>query len=120
MAKNIDKNTIFESYCDRLTKLNHRSITEKKIIITTEIDDDDDEDKVVINKQARDEFVDKAKQIGQFNNVEWVKQLVNGMKHAGVQGLNPLSDSDRPVTNNEIKQLILLLAKLLGIDIENS
>ena len=109
--------TILENYVRKLRHLfysNNRMLTEgKRVIVTTEIIDDD-EDGIKITKEAKNEFIEKAKEIGEFGNVEWVKQIVNGLKQVGVQGCQPIAEDDRPVSNKEIKQLIGLLINLVS------
>lgn len=106
----------------------------KRVIVTTEIIDDDDgirinnNDKEIqtkpraihdgsgikIGKDNIDEFILKAKEIGNFDDPEWVKQVINGLKQAGVQGVNHINENDKPITNKEVKKLIELLINLVG------
>lgn len=96
-----------------MSKNSGEYITEsKKIIVTTEIVDDDEG--TSISPVAREEFVEKARSIGNFTDNAWVTQMVNGLKQVGVQGLNQIAEDDRPVTNKDIKQLIQLLVDLVS------
>lgn len=106
---------VLDSYLTSLRKLTRRRYLAegKKVIVTTEIVDDDDES-VKISKEAKEEFVQKAKAIGEFQNPDWVKQVVNGLKQVGVQGVSSISEAERPITNQEIKQLITLLIDLVS------
>lgn len=83
----------------------------KKVVVTVDLDDDGE---TGIKKEAKEQFIEQAKSIGQFDNVEWLKQLVNGMKQAGVQGVSQITEGDRPVTMNEVKQLIQMLVNLIS------
>ena len=85
----------------------------KRVVVTTEIIDDDDGG-VKITKEAKNEFIEKAKEIGSFDNPEWVNKLVNGLKQVGVQGLQPIHEDERPVTNKEVMQLISALVELIS------
>lgn len=124
-------NHAFDEYVGRLKillrKYQPKTLTEgKKIVVTTEIIDEEEprnsnmtrertiDDGSGISSTAREEFITKAKSIGNFNNPEWVGQMVNGLKQAGVQGLQPLAEDDKPVTNKEIKDLIGLLINLIS------
>lgn len=113
----LDDKIVLENYVRKLRGLfysNNKMLTEgKRIIVTTEIIDDDDDDNIKITKEAKNEFVEKAKEIGDFGNPDWVKQIVNGLKQVGVQGCQPIAEDDRPVTNKEIKQLVGLLINLI-------
>ncbi|MHA2063651.1 MAG: hypothetical protein ACXABY_04625 [Candidatus Thorarchaeota archaeon] len=108
---------VLREYISELRKLrnNHKGLlTEgKRVIVTTEIVDDD-EDGVKITKEAKNEFIEKAKEIGSFDSAEWVNKLTNGLKQVGVQGLQPIKEEERPVTNKEIVQLISALVDLIS------
>lgn len=112
-----DDKIILENYLRKLRGLfysNSRMLTEgKRVVVTTEIIDDDD-DGIKITKEAKNEFLEKAKEIGDFSNADWVKQIVNGLKQVGVQGCQPIAEEDHPVTNKEIKQLVGMLINLIG------
>lgn len=107
---------VFESYLRKLENLrysNNKLLQEsKRVVVTTEIIDDDEDD-VKITKEAKNKFIEKAKEIGDFDNADWMKQIVNGLKQAGVQGCKPIAEDDRPVTNKDIKNLIGLLINLI-------
>lgn len=111
----VTSSRIFNEYMARLDNLvnnGSRLLMEaKKIVVTTEIIDDEDG---TIKKEAKEEFIEQAKNIGQFDNAQWVKQLINGLKQTGVQGINHIAEGDRPVTMNEVKQLIQMLVTLIS------
>jgi hypothetical protein len=109
------QNRVFNEYVSQLGQLlNPRKdgrkllMEGKKVVVTVDLDDDS------ITKEAKDQFVEEAKNIGQFNNTEWLKQLINGMKQAGVQGVNHITEGDRPVTMNEIRKLVSMLVTLIS------
>lgn len=109
-------NKIFNEYIERLGGLLHQRqsklLTEgKKVVVTVDLDDDSE---TGIKKEAKAQFIEQAKNIGQFDNAEWLKQLINGMKQAGVQGVSQITEGDRPVTMNEIKHLIQMLVNLIS------
>ena len=110
---------ILNEYLSKLQKLLHskKLLNEgKRVVVTTEIidDDDDDDDGVKISKGNKDEFINKAKAIGNFEDPSWMKQVINGLKQTGVQGVTHINDDDRPITNKEIRSLIELLISLIG------
>lgn len=75
---------VLNEYLTRLrnTLRKGQVITEgKRVVVTTEIIDDDDG--VKVTKEAREEFINKAKSIGQFDNPGWVRQIINGLKQTG-------------------------------------
>lgn len=76
--------------------------------ITIEIDDSGS-----ITTDAKENFIKKAEELGNFDDPVWVEQLVNGMKQVGVQGLNKIDGDNSPVTRSEMKKLIGLLVNLL-------
>ena len=103
---------VLKEYLEKLKQLqiDPKSILkESKITIT--IDDDKDP---VISTEAKTQFVERAKSIGQFDNAEWVNQIINGMKQVGVQGFNKITEDEKPVTQKEMKQLVGLLVNLLN------
>lgn len=107
------RNVVFLEYISKLKKLNNREqqlLTEgKRVVVTTEIIDDDEEQKL-----AKQQFIEQAENIGKFDDAGWVKQVINGLKQAGVQGINSISESERPVTAGEVRQLIEALVKLVS------
>lgn len=106
---------VFLEYFNKLKRLvnakkNRKLLSEgKRVIVTTEIIDDDDDD-----PKVKEELITKAKEIGSYDNPEWTKQVINGLKQAGVQGIDQIPDDDRPVTNREIKKVIDLLINLIN------
>jgi len=101
----------------------------RRIVTTVEIHDDDDVTAAVapapvpqqvapmvhianLDEQARQQFITDAQRIGNFTNSEWVDNVVNGMKQAGIHGFNEISEGERPVTQSEIRQLIELLVEM--------
>lgn len=107
---------VFNEYVARLDALingrSSRLLTEgKKVVVTVDLDDDGE---TGLKKEAKEQFIEQAKSIGQFDNVEWLKHLVNGMKQAGVQGVSQITEGDRPVTMGEVKQLIQMLVNLIS------
>jgi len=110
---------VLREYVSELRKLKSRSKPQvlseaKRVIVTTEIIDDNDDGGVKITQEAKNEFLDKAKEIGNFENPEWVNKLVNGLKQVGVQGLQPIKEEERPATNREVMQLITALIDLIS------
>jgi uncharacterized linocin/CFP29 family protein len=108
------RNQVFLEYVMKLKKLARggQVLTEgKKVVVTTEIIDDDEPG---IKQEAREQFVEQAKEIGKFHDAAWVKQLLNGMKQAGIHGVNSISEGERPVTQTEIRQLIDALIQLIS------
>jgi len=91
----------------------------KKITVTTIIDTDEDEEKIDpqvklnIPDEAKNNFMNKAQELGNFDSPAWVEQVVNGLKQAGVQGMNPIEDDEKPVTKKEIMYLISMLIDLI-------
>lgn len=67
-----------------------------------------------IARKARELFVEKAKKLGNFDDLVWVNQLIRGMKQAGVQGFNEINENERPVTSGEVIELINLLIDLIS------
>lgn len=67
-----------------------------------------------IPQEAKEKFIQAAQEIGNFGNPDWVNKLTNGLKQVGVQGLQPIKEEERPVTNKEIMQLISALVELVG------
>ena len=111
------QNRVFNEYVSQLGQLlnprrgGRKVLSEgKKVVVTVDLDGDD----TTITKEAKEEFISKAKSIGQFDNAEWLKQLINGMKQAGVQGVGQISESDRPVTMGEIRKLVEMLVTLIS------
>lgn len=107
-------NKVLNEYLSQLRKLMNPKgglLTEgKKVIVTIE-----DDDEGTIKKEAKEQFIEQAKNIGQFDNTEWLKQLLNGMKQAGIQGVNSqIAESDRPVTMGEIRKLVEMLVSLIS------
>lgn len=114
---NLYKQTDFDilrQYLKKLRKLyesTHKSniLNESKITITI-----DDSNQVGISQDARVEFVEKAKALGEFDNKEWINSLIKSMEQAGVQGFHKICEEDKPVTNKQIQQLIGLLVDLVS------
>lgn len=115
------RNVIFLEYISRLKKLCEQEstleqlaqqvLTEgKRVVVTTEIIDDDEEKK----EQAKQQFIEQAQNIGKFDDSGWVKQVINGLKQAGVQGVNSIAESERPVTAGQVRQLIEALVQLIS------
>jgi 5S rRNA maturation endonuclease (ribonuclease M5) len=111
------QNRVFVEYVQQLGQLlnprkdGRKLLTEgKKIVVTVDLDDEG----TTIKKEAKEQFIEQAKNIGQFDNSEWLKQLINGMKQAGVQGVSQISEGDRPVTMNEVRKLISMLVTLIS------
>jgi hypothetical protein len=125
---------VLNDYLKKLRRLcestNRKIISEAKITIT--IDDDDKDAQVsakpeipqqpaVINNhygsgftsEAKQDFISKAKAIGEFSNPEWVGKLLKSMEHTGVQGFNKICEDEQPVTNKQIRQLIGILIDLI-------
>ena len=115
---------ILEQYIQRLKGLMKSPsgvLTEGKVVVV--VDDDGPKEKVIEryygnsdnpqNQVAREEFIEKAKQLGNFDNPDWVERMINGLKQAGVQGLNPIQEEDKPVTNKDLKQLIGMLVEYI-------
>lgn len=108
------QNRVFREYVERLKNLAKKPqiLAEgKRVVVTTEIIDDDEDGP---NKEAKEKFINQAQQIGQFGDPEWVKQLVNGMKQAGIHGVNGIAPESRPVTVAEVRELINLLIELIN------
>jgi hypothetical protein len=110
------QNRVFNEYVQQLGQLlnpkrgGRKLIAEgKKIVVTVDLDDDG-----TIKKEAKEQFIEQAKSIGQFDNADWLKQLINGMKQAGVQGVSQISEGDRPVTMNEIRKLVSMMVALIS------
>lgn len=107
---------VFNEYMSRLDRLingdgPHLLTEGKKVVVTVDLDD---EDGSTIKNEAKAEFIEQAKSIGQFDNAQWVKQLINGLKQTGVQGVQHIAEGDRPVTMGEVRQLIQLLVNLIS------
>ena len=110
-------NRVFLEYVQQIGQLlnprrgdGRKLITEgKKVVVTVDLDDEG-----TITKEAKEEFIEQAKNIGQFDNAEWLKQLINGMKQAGVQGVGQIAESERPVTMGEIRKLVEMLVALVS------
>jgi hypothetical protein len=114
---------VLEQYTERLKKLMRGPgvLTEGKVIVV--VDDDGPKEKVIEryygdsngpkNEVAREEFIEKAKQLGSFGDSNWVEQIINGLKQAGVQGCNPIQEEDKPVTTKDLKQLIGMLVEYI-------
>ena len=105
---------VFRRYLRDLRRLcesreNRKLLSEAKITITI-----DDDHKVGISQDAKLEFVEKAKALGEFDNREWVNGLIKSMEQAGVQGFHKICEDEKPVTNKQIKQLIGLLVNLVS------
>jgi hypothetical protein len=90
-------------------KAPNKILNEAKITITI-----DDDHKVGISQDAKLEFVEKAKALGEFDNKEWVDGLIKSMEQAGVQGFHKICEEEKPVTNKQIQQLIGLLVNLVS------
>lgn len=112
------KENVLRDYLVNLKKLykstlnEHRILSESKITIT--IDDTDDKKKSGISVEAKEDFLEKAKALGNFDNADWVNQLLRSMKQAGVQGFNEICEDDRPATSKQIRQLITMLVDLVS------
>ena len=98
-----------KALCESVKK-DGKLLNESKITITI----DDDGPKVGISQDAKLEFVEKAKELGEFENKEWVGSLIKSMEQAGVQGFNKICKDETPVTNKQIKELIRLLVNLVS------
>lgn len=110
----LTNNDVLRRYLKDLRKLcesreNRKLLTEAKITITI-----DDDHKVGISQDAKLEFVEKAKALGEFDNQEWVNGLIKSMEQAGVQGFGKICEDEKPVTNKQIQQLIGLLVNLIS------
>jgi len=92
---------------------NRKLISEAKITITI-----DDEEKQIhhggISSEAKQNFIEAARAVGDFDNKEWVDSLVRSMEQAGVQGFHKICEDEKPVTNKQVKQLIELLVDLVN------
>lgn len=122
------RNTTFDRYVSRLAKLwesrrrKRQVLLERKIVTTVEIiDDEPDRDPIKvdapvvrISEEEKQEFIQKAKSVGEYDNPEWVRQIVNGMKQAGIQGFNEFKETERPVTRAEIQTIIEMLLDLIN------
>lgn len=106
----------------------------RKIITTVEIVDDDEPEVIKqhinpnptdvpqnpplpmlnVPPESKKEFVERAESVGDFNNPQWVNQLISGMKQAGIHGVNDINKDEIPVSRGEFKKLIGLLTGLLG------
>lgn len=112
------RNNEYKNYMRKLTNLyesyvkSNRLLSEAKITIT--IDDDNNNYKVGLPPNIKNDFIAKAKAIGDFDNKEWVDNLIKSMEQAGVQGFNKICERDTPVTSSQIKQLIELLIELIN------
>lgn len=67
----------------------------------------------VLLENVNEDIVDKAIAAGNFENPQWTRQLINGLKQVGVHGLN-IPDEDRPITLGEMRKVIVLLLDLIG------
>lgn len=103
---------VLREYLEDLRRLvrQPKVLNEAKITITI----DDDDKKPGISNEAREVFIQQAKEIGKFDDTAWIKDLVNGMKQAGVQGFNHIAEDEKPVSNREIRRLIGLLVDLVS------
>jgi hypothetical protein len=139
------RNKIFLEYISKLKKLSLQENTleklanqvlneGKRVVVTTEIIDDDEPKQTVRNVEeprpatcsgggvgldsdAKQQFIEQARSIGKFDNPEWIRQVINGLKQAGAQGvsnLSSISESERPVTAKEVRQLIEALVQLVS------
>jgi len=127
------RNTTFDVYVRRLTKLwesrrrKRQVLLERKIVTTVEIIDDDadpatagpraaaaDQPTIRISEAEKQDFIQKASAIGEYDNPDWVRQIVNGMKQAGVQGFNEFKNDERPVTRAEVQTIIEMLLDLIS------
>jgi hypothetical protein len=99
-----DLRNLYES-----SRKSDKVLNEAKITITI-----DDDHKVGISQDAKLEFVEKAKALGQFDNQEWVDGLIKSMEQAGVQGFHKICEDEKPVTNKQIQHLIGLLVNLVS------
>jgi hypothetical protein len=70
------------------------------------------EDRVLL-ENVNEDIVDQAIAAGNFENPQWTRQLINGLKQVGVHGLN-IPEEDRPITLGEMKKVIVLLLDLIG------
>lgn len=100
-----DLRNLYESYAPEYKRV----LSEAKITITI-----DDDQKINIDNNARSEFVEKAQKLGQFDNQEWVNNLVKSMEQAGVQGFNKICEDEKPVTTKQVQELIHLLVNLIS------
>lgn len=105
---------IYRDYLKKLKQLcesvqPRKTLNESKITITI-----DDGAKVGISQDAKVEFVEKAKALGNFENKEWVGSLIRSMEQAGVQGFGKICEDEKPVTNKQIQHLIELLVNLVS------
>lgn len=88
-------------------------LSEAKITIT--IDDvGNSKPEVGMTQDAKMEFVEKAKELGEFENKEWLNGLIKSMEQAGVQGFKEICEDEKPVTNKQMQQLIGLLVNLIS------
>lgn len=122
--KRLGRKSVLREYGHRLNRLwekyqSSQPLMEgRKIVTTVEIHDDDEKQVAPqvhianLDEQARQQFISDALSIGNFNNAEWVDSIVNGMKQAGIHGCNEIAESDRPVTQAEIRKLIELLIEV--------
>lgn len=106
---------VLKEYLEKLKDLQFRYgrkrvLAEAKITITI----DSEEKAQGIPDIAKSQFIEQAKSIGNFENSDWVRQLINGMKQVGVQGFNEITEDEKPVTQREMKTLIGLLINLLN------
>lgn len=114
-VKKKDDIQVLREYLEKLKKLqrehNCKVLNEAKITITI---DDNAQDKTQISAQARNKFVEQAREIGNFGDSNWTRQLVNGMKQAGVQGFNEIKEEESPVPRSEIQKLLNLIVGLVS------
>jgi len=104
-----DDREVFLEYLRKLRSAFGRVVLTEGHKITIEIDDEGG-----ISTSAKNEFVQQAEKLGNFDDPIWVEQLVNGMKQVGVQGMNTIGAEAMPVTRSEVKKLIEALVKLVN------
>lgn len=117
---------VLREYLEKLQTLQfkygrRRVLNEAKITITIDDAGAKTEPQVVnhhygsgIPESAKSQFIEQAKTIGNFGDAEWVEQLIRGMKQAGVQGFNEITEEEKPVSQKDMRQLIGLLVNLLN------
>lgn len=116
----LSENDILRKYLKSLRNLcesrkYRRLLNEAKITIT--IDDvggNNIKPEIGITQDAKMEFVEKAKELGEFENEEWLNGLIKSMEQAGVQGFKEICEDEKPVTNKQMRQLISLLVNLIS------
>jgi hypothetical protein len=66
-----------------------------------------------IVERVRQDLIEKIDKSMQFGQVAWVEDLINGLKQAGVHGINEIED--RPVTISEIRKIVSLIMDIVKI-----